>query len=250
MPVSPDRTAWEESLSALFVVEPLFTSPQDRLHAAWLRPSGFPTAPATRLEWANDLLALKLRVESENTEPLQWDTYVQMNQLERPAGPRLISSNGSRWMPMLTAGVWPDRVSPEPLNAEDFNNMMPGVPLREPYFHLMRISAQDRSVPLEAAHAMAGTGALLLVLRDEATSNQSRKQVSDFLRERMVHEEMRSYMAYLPLFDQQSLEHTPASVLSELLQGVSLYLREDTLTHSVLLVSRIALDILFTKIKD
>ncbi|WP_158819334.1 hypothetical protein [Granulicella sp. S156] len=63
-------------------------------------------------------------------------------------------------MPMLTAGVWPDRESPEPLNAEDFYNLVPGVPMREPYFHLMRVSAPSEAARLEATRSVSNRQAI------------------------------------------------------------------------------------------
>ena len=245
MPSRADAKALVHPLAGLFTLNPLPLLSLEGFHVAWLRAGKLPLAAGVRSRWADVLLDLRARVEAEHKGHLRWDPYLQMNELERPEGARIISRNGSRWMPMLTAGVWPDRESPEPLNAQDFYNMVPGVPMREPYFHLMRVSAPSEAARLEAARAVAGTGALLLALVDEADAESDRNEVTERLRGDMTHDEMRSYPAYFPLFDIQSVTKTAPEVLDDLLKGVLLYLREDVSEHAALLISRVPLEMLF-----
>ena len=236
---------------AEFLIEPILLLPEGAsgVEAAWLRPPTLPLAEEARPVWAETLLGLQARMERRRQGPLHLDVYLQMTQLERPAGPLTISRNGSKWMPTLTFGVWPDREPPAPLSKEDFFNLQPGVPMREPYFHLMRLSAPTAPARVEAATAMAGSGALLLTLAAQEAADRDRRTLSDTMREYVLEEELRHYPSYLPLLDASSLRHLSPEVLNRCLAGVEVYLREDLLEHAALLVSRVRLRDLFAKEK-
>lgn len=214
-------------------------------HAAWIGLPRFPAEPAVRRAWCALLQAMRTRAELALRSKLVWDVYLQMWQLERPAGPLLISKNGSRWKPSIGVGVWPDRAAPQPLSKEDILNTLPGQPLREAYFHTLHIGATEEAVRNEVVDHTAGTGALLLTLVGKTWGNQQVRAISSHLEAHIEADELRGYPLYFPLLDARSLRSMSPDALETCLPDVPFYLREDTVEGAAFLLSRIPLESLF-----
>jgi hypothetical protein len=220
------------------------------IEAAWLRLPKLPLETNLRGDLARILPVIHKRAAEVVRSRILQDVYIQMNQLERPAGALLISKNGSRWMPGPGLGVWPDREPPKPINEDDFKNLVPGQPMRVANHLVMRIGAPEESVRLEVIKEMAGTGALLQVLVNEEWGTTQRKEMSRHLEAGMTAEVFCGYPMYFPLLDAQSLTKMDSNDFEKCLPGILMYLREDVTENAVLIVSRIPFEKLFPNEDD
>jgi hypothetical protein len=217
------------------------------VHAAWLRLPSLPLERERRPSLVEVLALMRQAVQKVSRQKVRQEVYLQMAQLERPGGSRLIGRNGSYWKPALGLGVWPDREAPRPLGEDDFKNLAPGQRLQETTFQVMHISAHDDAVRSEVIAEMAGTGALLTIFVADDWGVTQRDRISEHLESRMTEEAYQGYPFYFPLLDGTAISSLNKEDYDALLPDVVLYLREDIGEQAILIVSRIPFDGLFPK---
>lgn len=216
------------------------------VYAGWLRLPKLPLEQDYRHLLAETLTLIQKAAEQATRTKVVQDIYLQMTQLERPAGSRLISRNGSRWKPAPGLGVWPDREPPQPLNEDDYKKLGPGQTLRETTFQVMRICAAEEPIREEVISQMVGTGALLTILAAEGWGQSQQDVISERLEASMTADAFIGYPFYFPLLDVHSISHLRKEDFEALLPEVAVYIREDLDEKAVLIVSRIPLNVLFS----
>lgn len=215
------------------------------IEAAWLRLPRMPMEVERRPQLTELLYLLQRRIQDCQKEPVLLDIYLQMTQLERPTGSRLISKNGPRWRPEIGMGVWPDREAPRSMSEEDFKNLVPGQRLGETDWPVIRIGAEDEATRTEVLSALAGSGASLVLLVNKEWQETSRKAVSLHLREYITDDVLRSYPMFFPLLDGRSVMAANRKEYEACLPNVLVYLREDLTQRAFLVVSRVPFAAIF-----
>ena len=198
----------------------------------------FPLPPEERSRLASFLRGLRRWMEQKQKGQVRPEIFIQMTQLPRPGGAAILSRNGSRWMPGLAMGVWPDREPPRSMVKEDFTHRLPGEKFPTLDHEARRILAKGDGILLEVEEQMAGSGALLEIVAPEGWGKKEGRQVSAWLKERIVDDIYRSYPAFVPVLDATSLVHLSRKDREACLAGIDLYLREDLKDGSLLLISR------------
>ena len=219
--------------------------PEDSFfEAAWIRLPSLPLEAAQRTKLREAVRAMHARVNHAWKQPLVHEVYVQMTQVERPAGPLLLSRNGALWMPSPGVGVWPDKAPPRSMSVRDFELLAPGEEMVPVSHQLLRLNARDEAMRVDALNALSGTGAMLWMLVPEDW-NAARQRVSSWLEKRMTEESFRGHPFYAPLLDADSLVAMSAHELTACLDGVALYCREDLAERAMLVISPRPLRMLF-----
>jgi hypothetical protein len=215
----------------------IIAMPEDSLfEAAWIRLPSLPLVAAKRAILREAVRSMQALVSRARKQSLVHEVYVQMTQVERPAGPLLLSKNGSLWMPSPAVGVWPDKAPPRSMTVRDFELLVPGEELAPVSHQLLRLNVRDEARRVEALDTMSGTGAMLWMLVPEDW-DEARQRVSTWLEKRMTEESFRGHPFYTPLLDADSLVTMSTQELTACLDGVALYFREDLAEHAVLVIS-------------
>lgn len=206
--------------------------------AGWIPLPAVPLHEEERIALCALVGRLEERARRVSRLSLVHEVYLQMAQIERPAGPLLLSRNGPRWLPSPGIGVWPDRDPPRSLTVRDLEALAPGEKLPEFSHQLFRINARDESMRVQAVTSLLGTGPVLSMLVHEDWG-AARQRISAWLEARITEESFRGHPFYAPLLDEKSLATLGAAELSSCLDGVILYFREDTARNALLVISRI-----------
>jgi hypothetical protein len=212
--------------------------------AAWIRLPSLPLEAAKRTMLREAVRAMQVRVNHAWKQPLVHEVYVQMTQVERPAGPLLLSRNSALWMPSPGVGVWPDKAPPRSMSVRDFELLVPGEEMAPVSHQLLRLNVRDEAMRVDALDTMSGTGAMLWMLVPEDW-DAARQRVSTWLEKRMTEESFRGHPFYAPLLDANSLVTISTHELAACLDGVALYCREDLAERAVLVISPRPLRTLF-----
>ena len=224
--------------------------PEDsEFEAAWLRLPSIPLEVKER----NTLRAIVRRLEESvrrrSKLPLTHEVYLQMTQIERPAGPLLLSRNGPRWLPSPGVGVWPDKAPPRSITARDLEVLIPGEKMAEFSHQVLRLNTRDERMRVEAIETLLGTGPVLCMLVPEEWT-AARRRISEGLEKGITEESFRGHPFYVPLLDEKSLKTLSPVQLSTCLDGVMFYLREDIAEHAVLLISRVSFEMLEERMSE
>ena len=186
-------------------------------------------------------------VRQKSQLSLTHEVYVQMTQIERPVGPLLLSKNSSRWMPSPGVGVWPDKEPPRSITPRDFQVLLPGEKMAEFSHQVQRLNTRDERMRIEAIDTLLGMGPVLFMLVSAEWAAAGRR-ISARLETRITDESFRGHPFYVPLLDEKSLITLSPVELSGYLEGVTLYLREDSSRQAILIISRIPFSALFDDI--
>jgi hypothetical protein len=218
--------------------------PEDsEFEAAWLRLTSIPLEVNERSTLRAIVRRLEENVRRTSKLPLTHEVYLQMTQIERPAGPLLLSKNGPRWLPSPGVGVWPDKEPPRSMTARDVEVLIPGQKMAEFSHQIFRLNTRDDRMRVEAIETLLGTGPVLLMLVPEEWT-AARRRISEGLEKGITEESFRGHPFYVPLLDGNSLKTLSPSQLSGCLDGVMLYLREDVVEQAVLVISQIPFAVL------
>jgi hypothetical protein len=211
---------------------------EEGLSAVRLHGHGFPMQAEDKPQLIALLKELRHSVQKRHSDKMRLELFIQMPQLPRPEGAELLSKNGSRWMPGLAMGVWPDREPPRTLTKEDFTHRLPGQKLPVLAYEARKILAKDEAIRLEIEEQMVGSGALLEIIAPEGWSKSEGRQVEAWLKGKVIDDSYRNYPSYVPLLDAKSLAHLSPQDREACLAGITLYLREDLTDQSILIISR------------
>jgi hypothetical protein len=209
-----------------------------KFEAAWLRLSSIPLREDERSTLRAVVRRLEERVRLVLQMPLMHEVYLQMTQIERPAGPLLLSKNGPRWLPSPGVGVWPDKEPPRSMTARDIEVLIPGQKMAEFSHQVFRLNTRDDRMRVEAIETLLGTGPVLFMLVPEEWT-AARRRISAWLEKEITEESFRGHPFYVPLLDGNSLETLSLVQLSTCLDGVTLYLREDVVEQAFLIISQV-----------
>jgi hypothetical protein len=213
--------------------------PEDsEFEAAWLRLPSIPLEVNERSTLRAIVRRLEENVRRTSKLPLTHEVYLQMTQIERPAGPLLLSKNGPRWLPSPGVGVWPDKEPPRSMTARDVEVLIPGQKMAEFSHQVFRLNTRDDRMRDEAIETLLGTGPVLFMLVPEEWT-AARRRISAGLEKGITEESFRGHPFYVPLLDGNSLKTLSPAQLSGCLDGVMLYLREDVVEQAVLVISQI-----------
>ena len=212
--------------------------------AVWLRLPSKKLEQDERHALGQIVHEIEEHVRQKSQIPLTHEVYVQMTQIERPAGPLLLSKNSSRWMPSPGVGVWPDKEPPRSITARDFQVLLPGEQVAEFSHQVQRLNTRDERMRVEAIDTLLGMGPVLFMLVSGEWVAAGRR-ISARLETGITEESFRGHPFYVPLLDEKSLKTLPPVELSGYLEGVTLYLREDSARQAILIISRIPFSALF-----
>jgi len=149
--------------------------------------------------------------------------------------PRM-TSHAPEWQPIAGLGIWPDREPPTSLTGADLMKLIPGQRPRTAKYKLCRISASEKARE-QAWSSLLGTGALLLVLTPDDSAAFLKKS-KDVLFPPIKDEAFRHSAFYVPLLECKSFDSARPEQLQSWFCGASLYIRESTEDHGVLIASR------------
>lgn len=206
--------------------------------AAWLRLPAIPLEQDERSVLRVFVQRLEESVRLLSQKALMHEVYLQMTQIDRPGGPLLLSKNSARWLPSPGVGVWPDKEPPRSITARDLEVLIPGEKMAEFSHQVLRLNTRDDRMRVEAIETLLGTGPILSMLVPEDWTT-ARHRISAWLETGITEESFRGHPFYVPLLDEASLQALSPTQLSACLDGVTLYLREDTAERAVLVISRI-----------
>jgi hypothetical protein len=221
---------------------PIAECDPEKLSAIRLWRESFPAPPEEKAQLTLLLKTLRHHLQKKSTTTVRPEIFIQTTQLPRPGGAEILSKKASRWMPGLAMGVWPDREPPRSMVKQDFTHRLPGQKFPTLAHEARKILAKDERILLEVEEQMAGSGALLEVLAPEGWAAKEGKQVAGWLKDRIVDDAYRSYPAYVPLFDAESLTRLSYKDREACLAGIEVYLREDKANNSLLILSRTSFD--------
>ena len=149
--------------------------------------------------------------------------------------PRM-TDHAREWQPIMGLGIWPDREPPTALTKGDFLKLLPGQRPRTAKYKLCRISASEKARE-QAWASLLGTGALLLILTQD-DSAVFLKKTKDVLLPPIKDESFRHSSFYVPLVECKSFDSARPEQLQSWFCGASLYIRESTEDHGLLIASR------------
>jgi hypothetical protein len=224
------------------VLDSIQLAEDSEFEAAWLRLPSIPLEEHERNALCAIVHKLEERVRLASKLPLTHEVYLQMTQIERPAGPLLLSKNGPRWLPSPGVGVWPDKDPPRSMTARDLEALIPGEKMAEFSHQVLRLNTRDDQMRVEAIETLLGTGPVLFMLVSEAWT-AARRSISAWLERGITEESFRGHPFYVPLLDGDSLKTLTSVQLSTCLDGVTLYLREDVAERAILIIWRTPLSV-------
>lgn len=198
----------------------------------------FPMLPEQRAILLEMLQGIHRWLDRRSAQRSHREVIIQMNQLPRPGGADILSRNSSSWKPGLAIGVWPDREPPRSLTKQDFTHRLPGQKLPTTADEARRILSKSRDVLQEVEDQMAGSGALLEIVAGESWPQIDGRQISAWLKNRIVDEVYRAYSFYVPMLDSRTLVHLSKADREICLAGIDLYLREDLEDECIFLIAR------------
>jgi hypothetical protein len=163
------------------------------------------------------------------------EVFLELEQMKGLDCRYRFADHGRDWLPEVGLGVWPDRDPPALFTREEFENWLPGTPMRELLCEVFRISTSpgQRS---EARDAMLMFGPVVEILTPDTTAEflgKMKPVYLDFIESR-AH---RCFPYYVPLLEGKTLENMTPGQLSHWCPGVSVYIRESLQDQGVLIAS-------------
>jgi hypothetical protein len=163
------------------------------------------------------------------------EVFLELEQMKGLECRYRFADHGRDWLPEVGLGVWPDRDPPALFTREEFENWIPGTPMRELLCEVFRISTSPRQRS-EARDAMLTFGPVVEILTPDTTAEffgRTKPVYLDFIESR-AH---RCFPYYIPLLEGKTLENMTPDQLSHWCPGVSVYIRESFQDHGVLIAS-------------
>jgi hypothetical protein len=195
--------------------------------------SGFPLPEPE----SNKLAAFLTRISGSAAK--RWklfpEVFLELEQMKGLECRYRFADHGRQWLPEVGLGVWPDREPPDLLTREEFENWIPGTPMREVLCEVFRISTSQEQRS-KAREEMFMYGPVVEILTPDTTAEflgKTKPVYLDFIKSR-AH---RCFPFYVPLLEGKTLENMTSDQLTHWCPGVSVYFRESFQDQGVLIAS-------------
>jgi hypothetical protein len=166
---------------------------------------------------------------------LSSEVFLELEQMKGLECRYRFSDNGRAWLPEVGLGVWPDREPPDIFTRDEFENWVPGTPMRELLCEVFRISTSpdQRSAARNAMLAFGPVVEILTPDSSEAFFGKMKPVYLDFIKSR-AH---RCFPYYVPLLEGKIFENMSSDQLSHWCPGISVYVRESFQDRGILIAS-------------
>lgn len=218
---------------------------------ALLPVPSFPV-PLFQREQIDSFLSALSEVLTEQYQ-LNHEVLSQVWKLTPAAGGEILSENAPKWSPTPGLGIWPDRRPPqswtEELMVDAAAAVFRGDEPEFPSYRLLLLQVEMQRERFEAARQMRGFGAQIELFSKETIDRIQASGKTAFLpaiKERRFQREG----FYLPVLDSKSIAAADSTQkLDEWLCGIEVYVRESAEDQGILILSRLAIDVIVEQVQ-